>query len=94
MGGRFETPVGKVNSVVAANTSNPGSFPRKWWVTCKEDLKVFAWMEERAAWHWNEERFRELSEVWRGLGLPTIFMPRVNAQHLFIDIMGVSLIQQ
>lgn len=86
----METPVGRINTIIAANTSNGGEFPKKWWVTCEEDLKVMSWIEERCTWEWNEERYRENLNIWGDLGLPTVYMPRVNVQHLFIDIMGVE----
>lgn len=86
----IETPVGKLNKIVTANTSNYGEFPKKWLVTCEEDLKVTSWIEERCTWKWNEEHYREQLKIWGDLGLPTIFIPRVNVQNLYIDLMGVE----
>lgn len=86
----METPVGSINTIILSNTSNYGEFPKKWWVTCEEDLKVAAWIEERCSWKWNEECYVRNLEVWGDLGLPTAFMPRVNVQDLFINLMGVE----
>jgi len=86
----IETPVGKLNSIYAANTSNPGTFPKKWWITCEDDMKVAIWIEERCEWEWDEEHYQKVYSEWGDLGLPTIFMPRVNVQHLYIDDMGVE----
>lgn len=86
----METPVGNINQIIASNTSNGGSFPKKWYITCEEDMKVMSWIMERSNWEWNEEEYQKQLKIWDGLGLPTMFMPRVNLQHLFIDVMGVE----
>lgn len=86
----METPVGKVNQIIRANNSNGGTFPRKWWVTSEEDLKVMTWIEERCTWTWNQKSYDEQMADCGDLGLPTAFLPRVNVQNLFIDLMGVE----
>ncbi|MEZ0537460.1 uroporphyrinogen decarboxylase family protein [Caldicellulosiruptoraceae bacterium PP1] len=86
----IETPVGKVSSIVRSNTSNYGTYPVKWWITCEDDMRVFVWLEERTTWKFDEKRFYEIKAIWGDLGLPTIFMPRVNIQSLYIDLMGVE----
>ncbi len=86
----METPVGKVSTIIASNTSNYGTFPKKWWVQTDEDMKVMMWIEERCTWKWDSDKYNELLQVWGDLGLPAIYMPRVNIQHLYIDIMGVE----
>lgn len=86
----IETPVGKINCIMASNKSNYGVFPKKWWATCEDDIKVLSWLEERCTWKWNQECYNTELKTWGDLGLPTVFMPRVNMQHLFIDVMGVE----
>ena len=86
----IETPVGKLNTIIAANTSNYGTFPKKWWVTSEEDVNVISWVEERCTWKFNEDEYIRLMQIWGDLGLPAMFMPRINIQHLYIDIMGVE----
>jgi hypothetical protein len=86
----METPAGKVSQIIRSNDSNGGSFPQKWWVTSEEDLKVMMWIEERCTWAWNQEHYDNQLAECGDLGLPTIFMPRVNVQNLFIDLMGVE----
>jgi hypothetical protein len=86
----IETPLGKVNTIIQKNTSNYGSFPKKWWITNEDDMKIFMWMEERASWKWDEKKYLELNNIWGDIGLPTMFMPRVNVQHLYLDVMGVE----
>jgi len=86
----METPVGKITAIIASNTSNGGKFPKKWWVQSEEDMKVLTWIEERCTWKWNGKLYNELMMTWGDLGLPTMFMPRVNIQNLYTDIMGVE----
>ena len=64
--------------------------PKKWWITCEDDLKIITWIEERCAWKWDEEEYLKQLAICGDLGLPTIFMPRINMQSLFIDLMGVE----
>jgi len=85
-----ETPVGKLTQISLSNTSNYGVFPKKWPITCEEDMKAAIWIEERCSWEWDEAHYIKTYAVWDDLGLPTIFMPRVNVQHLYIDVMGVE----
>ena len=86
----IETPVGRISTIIASNTSNYGTFPKKWWVQSEEDMKVLMWVEERCTWKWDDKSYNELLKIWGDLGLPTMCMPRVNIQHLYIDIMGVE----
>lgn len=86
----IETPVGRVTMIEAANSSNYGTFPRKWWITTEEDLRVFLWMEERVSWAWNQEHYENTFAAWGRIGLPAVFLPRTNLQSLFLDTMGVE----
>ena len=86
----LETPIGKINSSVSANISNNGLYPKKWWIESEENMKVAAWIEEKCIWKWDEKKYHEILLEWGDLGLPTMFMPRVNIQYLYIDIMGVE----
>lgn len=85
-----ETPVGRVTMIERANTSNGGRFPVKWWVTTEEDLKVFTWLEEHSGWAFDDELYRQGCARWGDLGLPSLYLPRVNIQHLYIELMGVE----
>jgi len=84
------TPVGKLTQVMRKNTSNFGQYPEKWFVETEEDLHVMTWREENCTWQWDQEVFDKVTETWHGLGAPTIFMPRVNVQSLYINDMGVE----
>lgn len=85
-----ETPIGKISTITATTPSSWAEKREKWWITGVDDLRVAAWAEERCEWKWNEEHFQRTHEEWRDLGAPTIFMPRVNIQRLYIDMMGVE----
>lgn len=86
----IETPVGKLSSVTKRTDSTWASLCVKRWITSEEDMKVAIWTEERCSYEWDESHFQKTYEEWGDLGAPTIFMPRVNIQHLYIDMMGVE----
>ena len=86
----IETPVGRVTMNLVANTSNYGTFPKKWWITEEADMRVFLWMEERATWAWDQAHYDRTFAEWGHIGLPAIFLPRTNIQSLFLDTMGVE----
>lgn len=86
----IETPVGKISSIIRGNSSNGGLYPAKWWVTCEEDMKVMAYVLEHQDWEWDEEYYQSVREKWGRIGAPVMFMPRVNIQYLYIDLMGVE----
>ena len=86
----MSTPVGSVFTIELRNDSNPGVFPKKWWVSNEEDMKVMTWIEEHTSWRWDEGNYRDNVEVWRDLGVPTIYMPRINVQEIVVTTMGVE----
>jgi hypothetical protein len=86
----METPVGSVFTIEASNNSNPGRYPKKWWISSEEDMKVMTWIEEHMSWRWNEENYNDNAEEWGDLGAPTIYMPRINIQEIFVTTMGVE----
>lgn len=84
------TPVGSICCIMAENTSNSGTFAKKWWVEDEEDLKVMSYILEHQTWIWREDVYQKIQKKWGRIGAPAIFMPRVNIQYLYIDIMGVE----
>jgi len=86
----IETPVGTVFTVELSNTSNPGRYPKKWWISNEDDMKIMTWVEEHMSWKWNEDNYQENVREWGDLGAPTIYMPRVNVQEIFVTTMGVE----
>lgn len=86
----IKTPVG---TVVQKQKSTPSSWARlvtKEWVCNEEDLAVFTYIEQHTNWEWSQEAFDRVKAEWGDLGAPTIFMPRVSMQKLYIDLMGVE----
>jgi len=87
---KIDTPIGTLNCIHRYNDSNPGSYPKKWWVTCEEDLKIISYVYERQNWVWDEEKYHSLQEIWGELGIPNVYVSRVNIQHLYHDLMGIE----
>lgn len=87
---RIETPVGVLTETTVGNDSNGGRMPEKWWIETEEDMRVFTWVHEHTDWKFNKDIFDELFEKYCDLGAPTIFMPRVSIQDLYINTMGME----
>ncbi len=86
----IKTPVGKQIKVERR-------VPSSWWgmeikreVETEEELKVAAWRETHTTWAFDWDRFNELQATVGDLGAPTIYMPRMNVQSLYIEKMGVE----
>lgn len=86
----IETPVGAINCIITGNTSNSGTFPKKWWVEDEDDLSVMSYVLNHQTWIWREDIYQKVYKKWGRIGAPAIFMPRVNIQYLYLDIMGVE----
>lgn len=86
----INTPVGKQVSVTRIVPDNWHPMRLKWEVETEEELKVAAWREEHTTWKWDQHRYEELLNALGDLGAPTVFLPRMNVQSLFIERMGVK----
>jgi hypothetical protein len=86
----IETPIGRQVAVNRQTPNSPRVIRLKWVIESKEEMKVAIWRVENARWQWRQEvyekEFRELSEF----GAPTMYLPRVNIQDLYINKMGVE----
>jgi hypothetical protein len=87
---KMETPVGTVTRVTRSTPSSWAQLVTKEWVCNEQDLKVFTYIENHTNWGWNQAHFDKTKAEWGDLGAPTIFMPRVSMQRLYIDLMGVE----
>ncbi len=85
-----ETPVGKISTVQEETPSTWATLTKKSLIEDEHDMKVAIWMDQRCEFKWNEEYFQNTKKEWGDLGSTTLFMPRVNIQHLFITTMGVE----
>lgn len=84
----IHTPVGDQVRVLRTTLSNWHTITVKWEVETEDELKVAAWREENATWAWDQAKYDELQAKVSDLGAPTMFMPRMNVQSLYIEKMG------
>ncbi len=85
-----DTPVGSVNFIAQSSPNSWAKLTKKYWVCNEDDLKVFTYIEKHTDWGFSQEKFDQIQKEWGDLGAPSIFMPRVNVQRLYIDLMGVE----
>jgi hypothetical protein len=86
----IHTPVGVQVQVTRRMTSNWHYLTVKRPVESEQELKVATWREENATWIWDQARYDELQSEVGDLGAPTIYLPRMNVQNLYINQMGVG----
>lgn len=86
----IETPVGKQVEVIRLSENNPHRYHLKWQVETEDELKVATWRAENTDWEWDQDVFDKAQKEVGDLGAPTIFMPRMNVQDLYINTMGVE----
>ncbi len=86
----IETPVGKQVRVYRKTPNSNRCITIKWEIESKAELKVAAWRAENTSWQWDQAEYERLCARWETLGLPTMYLPRVNIQDLYINTMGVE----
>jgi hypothetical protein len=86
----IHTPVGNQVLVERKTPSSWHVLTLKRVVETEDELKVAAWREENTTWEWDQETYTALQARMGDLGAPTMFMPRMNVQSLYIDRMGVA----
>ncbi len=86
----WETPVGTQTAVDHRSRHHRSVVHAKWPIRDAADLRVAAWRADHATWRWNQEAFDRVAAEWGDRGAPTIYMPRVNVQDLYINTMGVE----
>jgi hypothetical protein len=86
----WETPVGKQREILRRSKSSWYHERIKAQIASEEEMKVAVWREERASWTWHQDYYDQLLAAVGDLGLPTMFMPRVNVQDLYITTMGIQ----
>ncbi len=86
----IETPVGTLSCIMMGNSSNGGVYPKKWWVSSEEELEIMSYVLDHQSWEWDEDYYQSVQKKWGRIGAPVMFMPRVNIQYLYIDLMGVE----
>ena len=86
----IHTPVGSQIAVHRKSSNNWYNIEVKWEVESEEELKIAAWREENTTWEWDQARYDALMQTMGDLGAPTMFMPRMNVQSLYIEKMGIE----
>jgi hypothetical protein len=86
----IHTPVGDQVAVHRTTTSNWHLITVKWEVSTEEELKVATWREAHTDWQWDQAAYEDLQAEAGDLGAPTMFMPRMNVQSLYIERMGTQ----
>jgi len=84
------TPVGKQTAIHRKSVNSPHAITLKWEAESLEELKVATWREENATWEWDQSQYEYWLKEAVGLGAPTMFMPRMNIQCLYLEKMGVE----
>ncbi len=86
----IETPIGRQTAVSRRSRNSAHPVTVKWEVTTREELRVAAWREAHATYEWDQEQYDHWMARVGDLGAPTIFIPRMNVQCLYIEKMGVE----
>jgi hypothetical protein len=86
----IETPKGTLTEIVRKTPNSWYLIEEKWWISTPEDMRVFTWLLDHAEWQWDQAQFEFAKAKWGRMGAPTMFMPRVTVQDLYINTMGVE----
>ncbi len=86
----IETPKGIVTEQEEITPNSWYRVHRKRWIETPDDMRVFTWLYDHTQWRWDQAAYDRVYAEWGRLGAPTMFMPRVNVQDLYINRMGVE----
>jgi hypothetical protein len=86
----IETPAGKQESVYRRTDSNPRPLCLKREVESEDELRVAIWREEHSDWRWDQALYEKILTQEGDLGAPTMYLPRISLQRLYIDLMGTE----
>ena len=86
----IETPAGKQTCVTRKHVTNRRLEYLKWEIASEEEMRVGIWRTERVAWQWDQATYDRLWKEWGPLGLPTMYIPRVTVQDLYLNTMGLE----
>jgi Uroporphyrinogen decarboxylase (URO-D) len=86
----IDTPHGRLTELVRKSPNSWYLIEEKWWIDTPEDMRVYTWLLDHSTWRWDQATFDDVRSQWGRLGAPTMFMPRVTVQDLYIDKMGVE----
>ncbi|MFQ3548190.1 MAG: uroporphyrinogen decarboxylase family protein [Armatimonadota bacterium] len=83
---RWETPVGSVEKHI--RRSELARHTEKFPIETPEDMKVVEFILRNQVWTFDYERFEKSEKELGDRAAPMLFIPRINLQRLFIDLMG------
>jgi len=86
----IETPVGKQTIVTRRHVTNRRLEHLKWEIASEEEMKVGVWRTENITWRFHQDKYDAFMPEWGDLGLPTMYIPRVTVQDLYLNTMGVE----
>ena len=86
----IRSPHGEVYSVVETSPHSYHHITRKWLLETPEDMKVYTDILNESSWSFDPGQYTHIDLQWGDRGAPTMFMPRVSVQDLYVDTMGVE----
>jgi hypothetical protein len=86
----FKTPKGEQTVIKEARPTCRLSIYVKREIVTRADLRLATWRAENAHYVFDHELYQAVLEEWGDLGLPTMYLPRVNIQDLYINTMGIQ----
>ncbi len=85
----IHTPVGNQTFINRVSKNSQHVITVKWEIVTDDDFKIATWREENSTWEFDWDHYNKTMKAVGHLGLPTMFMPRMNVQALYIEKMGV-----
>lgn len=86
----ISTPVGNQKVILRNTPSSDVPIHLKREVETEDELKVATWRELNTKWIFDQQEYDELRIKWKGLGAPTMYIPRMNVQDIYLSKMGVE----
>ena len=86
----IKTPLGEQTAIKEARPTCRLPIHIKREIVTREDLRIATWRAENAHYVFDGAIYETLLEEWGDLGLPTMYLPRVNIQDLYINTMGIQ----
>ena len=86
----IDTPVGRQTEIVRKTDSSARRIREKWFIETEQDFRIATWRAENTTWSWDQARYEQLRREVGDLGAPTMYLPRMNIQSLYINDMGVQ----
>jgi hypothetical protein len=86
----IETPVGMLSEVLQRNPDSWYQPAEKHWIETPDDMRIATWLMDNSDWQWDQRVYDELVAKWGRVGAPTMYMPRVNVEYLYLNVMNVE----